>query len=234
MESLISALFSDIPKLLEQNSFKKLNEVIKQYSFYSLFKPTDIDSNINSNIQDSDFIIINYYKAKMNLEGVFILSFNKTIIIIDQSLISNLQPFFSSNSNRAIYFLNDSKSIFNNDLTIKNIQFEADEIFQEEIANFSDQLKINKYSNHSINKIWYFISNCIAGYLIKKSYSKLNHQIAFKDSWNENQFIILRLLGVGSSFNVHLVYCIENENLFAIKKPLRNDLTSLKLINREI
>ena len=79
--------------------------------------------------------------------------------------------FFSSNTDLIIYFLSNTRSIFND---IKNTYFECDSNFQIEISNFHEKFKIIQKQGNLYRKLCYVIQSSITGYLIQQSYFKLN------------------------------------------------------------
>lgn len=85
--------------------------------------------------QESESIIINQITEKINEDIFFIVGFKKTIILINQSLISSIIPFFQTNQNATIYLLGDTKDIFN--ITIQNTLIQCDLILQSEINEFN-------------------------------------------------------------------------------------------------
>ena len=82
----------------------------------------------------------------------------------------------------------------------------------------------------------------ISAYLIKQSYFKLSndrfvdffaHQNEKPKEFNQNEFIELRTIGFGSIFAISLMFDIEQERIFAIKKPNIIDFEIPKLTKRE-
>lgn len=80
--------------------------------------------------------------------------------------------------------------------------------------------------------------------MIKRSYFKINNDRiqSFNDfisnrfsfeNLDEEDYIELRNLGSGSSFNVQLIYHIERGELFALKGKYTNDKKIPELIERE-
>lgn len=109
--------------------------------------------------QESESIIINQITEKINEDIFFIVGFKKTIILINQSLISSIIPFFQTNQNATIYLLGDTKDIFN--ITIQNTLIQCDLILQSEINEF------NKLFDQLFQQIDHSIRSCISGYLRK-------------------------------------------------------------------
>ena len=228
-----------------------LNKVIKEYSFYFISKQLNLDQMIflNENMKTSRVILIDQYTIPNQNDHFFIISLKRTIIIINQSLITYLSDLFSSNSNLPIYFLSDSKQLFNKYIKIQNRQFEIDSNFQNEITNFKKCILLKIESNlllkqkNTIFQIQKIISTCIIGYLIKQGYAKINEKqkniLSIENNNISNikcstkDYLELRNLGIGASFTVDLIYHFEKEELFALKKPNAFNLESSKLIERE-
>ena len=248
-------IFQDLGELFLNNSIRiqnrKLENVIKNYNFVYISNQTEIDKNhtIYVNMKKSDVIIINQCKySDQNLEDLyFLIGFERTIILIKQSLIPFLISLFSVCDVKNICYLQNTKSIFmKHDITFLN-EICVDSYFNEEMLNFKNQLAI--FSNikiATIFEIWKNIIPCISGYLIKQSYSKLNNnrinsylENLISNSPNKNEidkdeYIELRRLGMGSSFMTFLVYYIKHEELFVVKKPLNLNDEIPKLSEREL
>ena len=225
---------------------KKLEYTISNYSFYLITQKSDLVNNqqLIVNFKNSKIIIIDYYRKcnQQNKDFFFIVGFENTILIIFQTPLSLLDPLFSVHSELKICFLFCTKN--NNDFNI-NVKFKEIKIntnFKEEILNFNQNLFI--YLNGlKFDEIWKVIRSCISGYLIKKSYEKanqnrikdLNSRIFIKqknEKIDENDYIELRNIGIGSTFSVHLAYHIEKQELLAIKKPY-NQIDGPKSFQRE-
>lgn len=220
---------------------KKLTKTINDYSFYHIAQEPNFNQNPNilQNIKKSECMIINRCVEEDSNSDYFIIGFNKTIIIIKRSLISFLNQLFSVKQGIKIYFLSNTKDIYNASITIQNQQIEISENFINEIHNFDQYIQIFQKSWPQIHEIDKYISSCITGYLICQGYSKLKQKrINFDqnlkyEKLTENDFIVLRLLGSGSSSNTELIYAIEKGELFALKKPTGNIEENSKLIERE-
>ena len=125
--------------------------------------------------------------------------------------------------------------------------YQSDSIFKEEIFKFSKVLNIKPISKTSIKQIWKIIQPCISGYLIKHCYSKLNNNRLTQinsfnekaritsaiENFDEDEFIELREIGRTTSSIVFLIYHIEREELFVLKKFFTNNNEYSKLRNRE-
>ena len=197
-------------------------------------------------------MIVNYSTDKIQNHGFYIIGIIKSIIIFEQSLLSTFFSYFEE-QNKSIYIFSNAMSIFNQIIKSKCKQFEIDSIFLEEITNFNDKFSVHQISGLPINNIDYFISSSITGYLIKNSYIKLDKSLdvnfisytnsLFKEIENgkevkpienfeeDKDFITIRRINQGSLSNVELIYEIEKEELFLIKKP--NNPENDRLIRRE-
>ena len=105
-------------------------------------------------------------------------------------------------------------------------------------------IKVTKRIDPSLTRIWNIIADNISMYLLQKCYYDINsdridnflskeNSSFVEEIFNEEDFIKLRYLGIGSSFISELVYHIEKEKLFVIKKITFNDEGD-KLPNREL
>lgn len=225
---------------------KEMNSAIKDYSIHILSKNNDfhISQEIFQNFKESKDIIVNAYCS--NQETSYIIGFKKTIIIIDQLSLSVLHNLFSTASDLNIHFLKNEKNTFDKHIKIDYQYSLCDNIFDEEIDSFNSKLMIYKPKlSYNIKEFLSFISSCISGYLIKQSYSKLNKN-RFNDIhwrikksptleiWDKKKYIEIRTLGIGSLFIVILIYHIEKEEFFALKKPNAKSEEFTKLIEREL
>ena len=141
----LSDIFSDLPKLIENNTFKLLNNVYKEYSFYNFTRNFILNQKIIDNICKSEFILIKYHSGENRIDDIFIISIKNSIIIIVKKLLSNLQTLFSNNIKVPIYFFARTRLIFNSITTIENPQLEFSSNFLEEIRNFHSNFNINPY-----------------------------------------------------------------------------------------
>lgn len=224
--------------------YKNMNSVIQEYTINIFTQNNCLNINYNQNFEESMEIMIN--SCNINSNPHFIIGFKQTIIVIDQSSLSLLQKLFSISTNKHLYFLSDIKSIFDKFISVDYQYFFSDSKFDEEISSFNDHLIISQPKIATeIKEILTFIQSCISGYLIKQSYSKLNKNrlddtfwFLNKDNrmkiWEENEFICLRTLGLGSSFIANLIYHIKEEEIFVLKKPRIKTDENQKLIEREL
>ena len=153
----------------------KLNKIIQEYSFYHITETFDINENmpIIQNYKETKSIIISKTNKESPNNDFFVICFQKTLLIIKQSSILLLNSFFPLNQESTIYFLPDTKDLFNQRIQIQNRQIESDSNFLEEIKNFNEVFTIKKKIGQFIVKSSDVILSCITGYLIQQSYSKL-------------------------------------------------------------
>lgn len=210
------------------------NDIIQGYKFYHISDNISLGEQvkrvIQKSINDSKITIVDQSK-KLNHEiknQAFILGFEKTIIILQQSEISFLEDILIKNPQISICFLPDTKEIIHQKMNIQNHEIIADPIFKEEIKNLSTELILCK-SSKIIKDILFCIAPCISGYLIKKSYLKTtkyrikqfineNDKETTIEIFNKMDFVELPDIGIGSSFFSILIYHIKNEELYMFKK----------------
>ena len=238
-----------IQKLFQNNMIdirnKRLAKTMLDYSFLFVSNDLNFEDNqeIYKNIKESPIIIFNHIHNK----ELFFIGFEKTVIIINQNSLSFLEQLFKYNSDLSFCFLPNKQENFGHSFNIQFNEIQSDNIFLEEIDSLNQQLNIKnrKEITSPIRAIWKQIKVCISGYLIKKSYSKINQKrlkkfysrLGKKDTkinYDEDEFIILRKIGLGTFFITELVYNIEKEELFIIKKPLKLDPEIDKLMKREL
>ena len=243
-----------IPQLIKNNKISfsqhEFIKVFENYSFYAITNNISLkeeeERKIIQNIKESQIIIFSQSEG-LNEETenkYLILGFEKTLIILDQSTasISFLLKLVSINSEISVCFLNDTKKILKEKIEIHNQEIEPDGIFQEEIINFKNNCSI--ISNQTMIKIYSIICPCILGYLIKKSYFKTKRYRIEKfmqdiednytpETISENEYVELRIVGIGSLFFCNLIYHIKKGELYVIKKPKSKNPDNAKLIERE-
>lgn len=215
--------------------------VIANYVFVNVSKELVFNEYISifHNMEISEIIMINLFGDH------FIIGFEKTIITVHKSKLSLLNQLFSSKSKLNIIFLNQSKEVFDSFIHIQYDESEITHVLDEDINNFNSYFYIkNRYGYKSFIPLWKAIQPCISGYLIKKSYSKLstNRIQAFYQSDNnsssvdikdDDRYIVLHYIGMGSSSNVTLNYYINKEELFA-SKVFHDKHEGSKLFEREV
>lgn len=184
-------------------------------------------------------MIIDQFKKEN--QQYFIICFKETIILILQSSVALLQSLFSFNPDIKITFLSSAKESFDQQVRINYIESDKNNYFDEEISNLKRPFLIIQRLNSEIKEIFEIVINCISGYLIKQGYEKLNQDrfINFTPNsqkvknWTENDYLTIRTLGYGASFSVSLIFQIEKEEFYAIKRPYGVGSEEAKLINRE-
>ena len=108
---------------------KTLDKKIKQYKlFYISTNNYFFNQNVKLNIKQSSLIIVDKFSLqnqKSDDDYNFIISFQKTIIIISHEFLKTLENLFSCNSDLSLCFLSDTKTIFdlNIDLKYNEIQY---------------------------------------------------------------------------------------------------------------
>lgn len=243
---ILSSFLELHKSISEQNtklSKKGLKDIAESYSFIYISENGSINEEnkniIYQNIKRSPIIIFDQ-NNKLNEatnKKCFIIGFEQTLIILAKSSNSEcfLNKLLFSNLNIPVCFLSNSKSIFDEPNEIKNREILVDSIFLEEIESLHQSFKIIR------NSIFEIISPCISGYLIKKSYLvKSKYRIEkfieennlSEEKIKENEYVELRIIGFGSSFICSLIYHIKQGQLYAIKKPYKQD-EAPKLIERE-
>ena len=105
-----STNIKEIQGRIRTNPKFKLNELIKSYYFYELSIEFDICQlkMLSQNITNSEIVIISKYQ-----DMFFIISYYNTVIVIKKSLLHKIANFFSSKKELKLYFLPDTKDIFN-------------------------------------------------------------------------------------------------------------------------
>ena len=239
---------------------QQLIEVVNQYQVL-FFSSEKIDNKIENRIKESKVIVINNYEeegsGKQNL--FFICGFENFLLIITKDKLQDfVKKIQEINAEIEFSFISNTKDIFDRNIKDEYKEFKNefhDEFFQKELESFYASIKITKY-----HEIWKIIFPCISGYLIKQSYSKTKYNRLEEFNKNQNQsidpkkddehdqkeneedeifdesdYIELRTIGSGSSFQTTLIYHINNQQFYVIKKPLGFYIEEeTKLINREI
>lgn len=118
----------DSIKISIKTANQKLNKVIDKYAVHYISNLFDVNSNqhIIQIFNNSEFMIINQCPDKYHENHFFILGLEQTLLFIDQRLLFLLKPYFTSNTKLEIYFLPNTKNLFNKQVEIKNRQIEID------------------------------------------------------------------------------------------------------------
>ncbi|KAK8840423.1 hypothetical protein M9Y10_030627 [Tritrichomonas musculus] len=210
-------------------------EIVQDYSIFQIsessFPNDDEKEKIANKIKESQVVIIDQNKelnTKMQ-NKCFIIGFEKTLIIFEYSSKSEsfLRKLFSIHS-----------QILTCDLSDQNDKMQ---IFKNEIFEFKRKFGYNTIYSH---QAWNITHPCILGYLIKKSYLKLNKNRFEKfksdidrqkepENFKEEEYVELRNVGNGSFAQCTLAYHIKYQKLFIVKKPLKIDVENDKLLKRE-
>ena len=212
--------------LMENDLF---NEIIHNFDFLILDAKNYVSCIYKK--ETSPKILMIDYDTKNDF---FIFCFNKSIRIIKKSDYLIIKHFISQYSDYTIYYAsNECKHLLVK--TYPHILFNFTKKDQKhflnlEIPNFMAQFEIK---DMKMKDNWKIIQRCISGFLIKKGYfnSLTNRlQISRKSDQfetekiikNPKKFVTLQNIANGSSWNVDIVYDIEEENAF-IDKISNND-----------
>ena len=225
-----------------------LNHVVQNYSFYHILEKDSLNEEekqkILENIKKTKVIIIDQSELlnENTNKKYIIIGFEKTLIILEQSS-TFLQILFSTNIAMLICFLSNTKAIIEKKIKFENPEIQIDSNFMSEIESLNNCFHIYK-TNKTINLFWSQIIPCISGYLIKKSYMKTKknriEQFIIDSEMNltpeiidENEYVELRCIGIGSLFSCKLIYHIKREELYVIKANHEIDDDISKLAERE-
>ncbi|KAK8834442.1 hypothetical protein M9Y10_031474 [Tritrichomonas musculus] len=211
-------------------------EIVQDYSIFhiseSSFPNDDEKQRITDKIKESQVVIIdqNQELNKKMQNKYFIIGFEKTLILFEYS-------------SKSEYFLRELFSIHSQILTCDlSDQNNKMQIFKKEINDFKKKFVYNRiYSQQA----WKITNSCILGYLIKKSYLKLNQNRIEKfnsdrddqkepEIFEKEEFVELRTVGNGSFALCKLAYHIKRQELFVVKKPNTIYAENDKLLKREI
>lgn len=121
------------------------------------FSETDINI-IKENIEKSKVIVINQYKYlnKETTELYYIIIFEKTIMIINDSTISFLNQLILGKSDLDVLYLSDTKEILaGNSFNVIKIE---NMLIQIEISNFNNQFyyKNTRPISEKTKEIWHY------------------------------------------------------------------------------
>ncbi|KAK8887072.1 hypothetical protein M9Y10_038108 [Tritrichomonas musculus] len=245
--------FLEFNRIFEKNNFNirnsNLDKIVKKFSFYYISSRFKFEQNqeIFQNLNESKLLIVD--KPGKQMRGfdfnVLIIVFRNTILVLNENDIVLLQSIFQDKKELKICFLSNSKDFFDQHLKINYQVFHINANLQYEISQFNEKLIFNQPLNHSMKEIWKILKSSLSAYLITQSYSKINQNrfdnFSFFqkknqkiENFDEDEYIILRTLGIGSIFKVELIYHIEKEELFALKVPHIIDDETNKLLEREI
>ena len=242
-------------KINIKSSNQRLEKVLQNFYFYLVGEIYDEKENqlIIQNIKESKLVIINQFLNDSTKDLFFIIGFKNTILFAQDSSLQLIRLLFTNNAQIKFYFIRNTKDIYdkNNSITKDQI-FQYTEQFEKEIDTFGKCFQINHAHRDQIYQMRNTIKSCISGYLIGESYFKSIEEqksilstpfnILFDQKgqdesrskeWTEDEYIVLKQLGIGSIFKVELIYQIETGHLFAIKKIFLCDNEASKLKSRE-
>ena len=227
---------------------KSFSKVLKHYRFLYISDILDPDDNldikqkiINSKVITINHIEINSYKEEL----YFIIGFKHTILVVESSHLEYLHKLLSLRKGiLEICFITDKKYIIANSIKLEYKETENNEKLQTEFSSFNNYLILKTPKIIHSLKIWRNIIPCISSYAIyacyhmsnKDRYIKFGRKKKVKFSpriLNEENCIVLRNIGFGSLFAVELIYSIDYECFYAVKKKNCIDEEVEKLEKRE-
>ncbi|KAK8840493.1 hypothetical protein M9Y10_030699 [Tritrichomonas musculus] len=238
----MTSLFLESKNLI-RSSNHKLKQIIDNLDIFFVSKDFDFLKNkgISEKFKESPVIVIDSYEvsAFQSKDHHFFILFENTLLIIDQTNLSSLQNLFSTEVTANIYFLSNDKNIFDQKLNIQYSENTCDFILKEEIDNFASSFIIRsktKQMNQISTKILYCIS-----YLIIKSNKKLstdrllkyNNNLSSCSKITADDYIELLTINSTMSSVITLIYHIEKEEVFVVKKMSNSESETSKLKQRE-
>ncbi|KAK8840428.1 hypothetical protein M9Y10_030633 [Tritrichomonas musculus] len=238
--------FLDFPKALKDGfitiSLPSFENLLKCYSFHLFTEESNLDE-ILPNLTSSKVIIVNKCEMSDNISKhqFIIASFEKTIIIFEESSISILDKLFYNNKEIKVCFLSDAKDIKNHTFINDYHLITDNPYIEQEIKEFSERINFKLNNGKKYWEIMKIILPFIIRYLIENGYEKLRKDRVKNIIQNlylnkpiknvsNNNFIEIRHIGNGSSFQVFLVYSIEDEELYVIKKPYNSNQELIKRV----
>ena len=156
-------------KSKNKESKGKLDDIMNTYKFLYITDQLDLtESTLNQNLTNSNVIMINYYEnqPEKSDELHLIIAFRKTVLIVEQLLLKNLQPLFLNKNKLKICFFKNTKNIFDEKINIKYEESTKNEFFDKQITKISQEFFNNKTENNEFNRFLNNIKSCISGYLI--------------------------------------------------------------------
>ena len=251
--------FLEIQALLKDGSFqirnKRMREKLGEYSLINISSQLDYNQNlpIYNNFKESSFFVIDELtKMSQNEEEkIYTIIFQKTIFIISNSCLSFLNDLFSTKKTLNACFLSKEAASIKQYLVINFNEIQINQEIKEYILIVKDELSFSGIKGcqepkdiKQIKLIWGINKIGISTFLMKQSYDQLKEnrikrffaqkQKKFQnEKINEDEIIKLALTGIGSSFQVTLIYHIEKEKLFAMKQPSSTNFENDVLTKRE-
>ena len=164
MEDSILHISNSWKKLIE-SKIQALKKVINNYNLNYISNLEQITQNqtILQGTNISKIAIIKLYIHDNQNDGLFILCFSNIILICKKTKLKLLEPFFSNLIDLKIYFLTDTKNIFNENIKIPNDQYEYTYI--EEMYSLNNEFYIESTPKKCDNEILNNLLSCITGYL---------------------------------------------------------------------
>lgn len=178
MSSKFKSFLSDLESKELKTTNRKMKQVVGKYFFHEITDQieNEVNKKIAENLKESKVIIINHYEEQeMGKNDLyFVVSFERTILVINQSRINILQNFLSEKEKLEIYSLSDKKDIFDminlkgNETKIKYKEINKDKNFKEEM----NEINSNFFNIEPVTFPYYdilpIIKSSISGYLLKK------------------------------------------------------------------
>lgn len=248
---MLSCFGDFIQHLIKKDIIFRPNTFAKSFysfSFYLIQSISDITPQINEQIKrkigETHYIIIDkYINGNQTPNSLYvILCFEQILLIISETNLFILNEYFTTEINAKLLYLSNVQHVFQQN--IKNVYDESkeNEFFFNEAYN---NLEIIVRGSKSISYFWSIIKKSLLFYLLKKSYYKtlqnrikkfsINSQSSFKfENFDEDKYIILQNIGIGSSSEVKLIYDIENEQFLAGKSIYTIDEENFEFQKREI
>ena len=160
----MSTIISELLKKLNNQKIKFQNErsveIINNYSFNIFRDNISLEDNkqIYTDFKASNVIIVDYSEILNQIcqDQLFIIGFQRTILIINRLLLSSLQLLFIRNPHLVICFLSNSKEHFDQQLQIKYDFSECNAEFIEAIFNFNRNISISESNKKSSDQCPYF------------------------------------------------------------------------------
>ena len=159
---------------------EKLFMIAQDYKILLISANLSLDqkNQISQDLQKSKIIVIDHYEERPDL--YFIISFHKTIILINQSYLLFFYQHISSKSELELSFLTEKKDVFDQIIKFKYKEKKINDQnqFDEEISNFCKGLFIPKSHIPNCIDLWGKISKCMSKLL--SNFSNKNEQFKLK------------------------------------------------------
>ena len=227
-----------------------LDKVVQNFSFEIFTKDKNDISHLLQKTENTKFIIIDKYIEKDCKyefgEDFYIVCFDYSLIMIQSTIISLFLQFLSQNENITIYcYSNQIKDDI--EILFQNIKlnFSEDNDFFNQTPKFIKKISFKHYpQSDKIKNFCTIIEKSLFGFLLMKSYfnSKIDRSIQYDQLFQinsnpikieQNEYIKLQGLGIGSASSVFLIYHVLAEKLFSLK-IFYNNVEKHKLYTREL